>query len=164
MPKMRSGGNGLDWHSYSRRRYLHIEAVFVFDGRLDHWSARQAGRPFRNAQISEQGMSNRITIRTRSESLASHILPVSGTMIGVCATLIGLVKLAEAKHGSSHVDEYAAMAAVTFLASALTSYLSIRYSHQSKLSFRIEQMADVIFLCGLIGITLVATLFAYEVI
>jgi len=102
-------------------------------------------------------MSNRITIRTRSESLASHILPVSGTMIGVCATLIGLVKLAEAKHGSSHVDEYAALAAVT-------SYLSIRYSDLAKFSFRVERMADVIFLCGLVGITLVATLFAYEVI
>jgi hypothetical protein len=114
--------------------------------------------------VSEQDMSNRITIRTRSESLASHILPVSGTMIGVCATLIGLVKLAEAKHGSSHVDEYAALAAVTFLASALTSYLSIRYSDRAKFSFRVERMADVIFLCGLIGITLVATLFAYEVI
>ena len=109
-------------------------------------------------------MSNRITIRTRSESLASHILPVSGTMIGVCATLIGLVKLAETKHGSSHVDEYAAMAAVTFLVSALSSYLSIRYSDRTRLSVRIERMADVIFLCGLIGITLVATLFAYEVI
>ena len=109
-------------------------------------------------------MSNRITIRTRNESLASHILPVSGTMIGVCATLIGLVKLAEAKHGSSHVDEYAAMAAVTFLASALTSYLAIRWSERTRLSFRIERMADVIFLCGLIGITLVATLFAYEAI
>ena len=107
-------------------------------------------------------MSNRITIRTRSESLASHILPVSGTMIGVCVTLIGLVKLA--KRGTSHVDEYAAMAAVTFLASALTSYLSIRWSDRTRLSFRIERMADVIFLCGLIGITLVATLFAYEVI
>jgi hypothetical protein len=112
----------------------------------------------------EQAMSNRLAIRTRSESLASHILPVSGTMIGVCATLIGLVKLAEAKHGSSHVDEYAAMVAITFLASALTSYLSIRYSDQTKLSFKIERMADVIFLAGLIGITLVATLFAYEVI
>jgi hypothetical protein len=66
-------------------------------------------------------MSNRITIRTRSESLASNILPFSGTMIGVCVTLIGLVKLADARYGSSHVDEYAAMAAVTFLASALTS-------------------------------------------
>jgi hypothetical protein len=109
-------------------------------------------------------MSNRITIRTRSESLASHILPVSGTMIGVCATLIGLVKLADARRGSSHVDEYAAMVAVTFLASALTSYLSIRYADRTRLSFRIERMADMIFLCGLIGITLVATLFAYEVI
>ena len=109
-------------------------------------------------------MSNRVTIRTRSESLASHILPVSGTMIGVCATLIGLVRLAEAKHGSSHVDEYSALAAVTFLASALTSYLSIRYSDRVKFSFQVERMADVIFLCGLVGITLVATLFAYEVI
>jgi hypothetical protein len=109
-------------------------------------------------------MSNRITIRTRSESLASHILPVSGTMIGVCVTLIGLVKLADARHGSSRVDEYAAMAAVTFLASALTSYLSIRFSDRTRLIFQIERMADVIFLFGLIGITLVATLFAYEVI
>ncbi len=85
-------------------------------------------------------------------------------MIGVCATLIGLVKIAEAKHGSSYVDEYAAIAAVTFLASALTSYLSIRWSDRTRLSVQIEQIADVIFLCGLVGITLVATLFAYEVI
>jgi hypothetical protein len=105
-----------------------------------------------------------MTIRTRSESLASHILPVSGTMIGVCATLIGLVKLAETKRGSSHVDEYAAIAAVTFLASALTSYLSIRYSDRARLSVRIEWLADMIFVCGLVGITLVVTLFAYEVI
>jgi hypothetical protein len=107
---------------------------------------------------------NRDTTRIKGENLASHILPVSGTMIGVCATLIGLVKLAEAKHGSSHVDEYAALAAVTFLASALTSYLSIRYADRTELSFHIERVADAIFLCGLIGITIVATLFAYEVI
>ena len=64
-------------------------------------------------------MSNRIAIRTRSDSLSSHILPVSGTMIGVCTTLIGLVKLASTKHGVSHVDEYAALVAVTFPASAM---------------------------------------------
>lgn len=45
-------------------------------------------------------MSNRIAVRTRSDSLSSHILPVSGTMIGVCTTLIGLVKFAAAKHGT----------------------------------------------------------------
>jgi hypothetical protein len=53
---------------------------------------------------------------------------------------------------------------ITFLVSALTSYLSIRYSNWTKISARIEQLADAIFLGGLVGITLVATLFAYEVI
>ena len=109
-------------------------------------------------------MSNRIAIRTRGDSLSSHILPVSGTMIGVCTTLIGLVKLVATRHGASHVDEYAALVAVTFLASAMTSYLSVRWSDRAQLSSRIERLADVIFLCGLTGITLVATLFAYEVI
>jgi hypothetical protein len=78
--------------------------------------------------------------------------------------LIGLVKLAEEKLGPSHVDEYAALTAVIFLASALASYLSIRFSARLELSARIEQIADLIFLVGLVGITLVATLFAYEVI
>jgi hypothetical protein len=125
---------------------------------------RVAPQSQNNVKSSEQSMSNRVTTRIKGENLASHILPVSGTMIGVCATLIGLVKLAEAKHGPSHVDEYAALAAVTFLVSALTSYLSIRYSDRTELSFHIERVADAIFLCGLIGITIVATLFAYEVI
>jgi pimeloyl-ACP methyl ester carboxylesterase len=57
--------------------------------------AMRDGKTRRGAEtgsaIGEQDMSNRITIRTRSESLASHILPVSGTMIGVCVTLIGML-------------------------------------------------------------------------
>ena len=109
-------------------------------------------------------MSNRIAIRARSVSLSSHILPVSGTMIGVCTTLIGLAKLATLRHGTSHVDEYAALVAVTFLASAMTSYLSIRWSDRAQLSIRIERLADAIFRCGLVSITLVAPLIAYEVI
>jgi hypothetical protein len=109
-------------------------------------------------------MSNRLAAQTRRDTLASHILPISGTMIGVCATLIGLAKIAQAKHGTSHVDEFAAVAAITFLASALTSYLSIRVAEQTGRSVRLERLADLIFLAGLIGITVVATLFAYEVI
>jgi hypothetical protein len=31
------------------RLYLHIEAIFVFDPGLDHWSARAGGEPFRVA-------------------------------------------------------------------------------------------------------------------
>jgi hypothetical protein len=50
-------------------------------------------------QVKGQLMSNRIAASTRSDTLASHILPTSATMIGVCATLIGLIKLAEEKLG-----------------------------------------------------------------
>jgi hypothetical protein len=109
-------------------------------------------------------MSSRSKQPEQSNGLASHILPVSGTMIGICVTLIGLVKVAEARLGQSHVDEYAAIAAITFLSSAMTSYLSLRHVGQQRLSYRLEQLADVIFLGGLVGITVIATLFAYEVI
>ncbi len=47
---------------------------------------------------------------TARRELSKHILPNSGTLIGVCATLIGLVKVAEAHIGPSRVDEYAALA------------------------------------------------------
>lgn len=41
----------------------------------------------------------------------------------------------------------------------MTSYLSIRYAKMAMLGYRLEQIADMIFLCGLIDITIVATLF-----
>lgn len=109
-------------------------------------------------------MSDRARIFTQNNSLASHILPVSGTMIGVCVTLVGLVKVAEARSSGTHADEYAALAAVSFLASALMSYLSIRFAGKTKLCARLERAADMIFIIALMAITLVATLFAYEVI
>lgn len=85
-------------------------------------------------------------------------------MIGVCVTLVGLARIAERRSGPGNVDEYAALAAIAFLASSIASYSSLRFSRHTALSSRLERLADVIFICGLIGITAVATLFAYEVI
>jgi hypothetical protein len=96
--------------------------------------------------------------------LSKHILPSSGTMIGVCATLIGLVKLAEAHIGPSRVDEYAALASLLFLASAIASYVSIRHTGHERISERCEAIADQCFLAGLIGIAVITLFFAYEVI
>jgi hypothetical protein len=97
-------------------------------------------------------------------ALSKHILPSSGTMIGVCATLTGLVKLAEPHIGASRVDEYAALASLLFLASALASYVSIRHPDRRQLSERCEIVADQCFLAGLIGIAGITLFFAYEVI
>jgi hypothetical protein len=85
-------------------------------------------------------------------------------MIGVSTTLIGLVKVAKAHMGPSRVDQYAGIAALLFLLSALASYLSIRFAGRPALGRRCEKIADQIFICGLVGISAIALLFAYEVI
>ena len=85
-------------------------------------------------------------------------------MVGVCTTLIGLVKIVESRGASSHVDEYSAIVALLFLVSAGASYASIRCSHVPRLSMRCEVVADQVFLLGLACIVLIGLFFAYEVI
>ena len=97
-------------------------------------------------------------------ALSKHILPSSGTMIGVCATLIGLVKIMEPQIGPSRVDEYSAIASLFFLASAVASYTSMRKSQNRQLSERCESIADQCFLGGLVALTVIILFFAYEVI
>ena len=97
-------------------------------------------------------------------SLSRRILPSAGTLLGVCITLIGLVKIIEPKIGPSRVDEYAALTALVFLASAIASYISIRHAANGRLSRRCEAIADQCFMAGLVAITLIALCFAYEII
>ena len=100
----------------------------------------------------------------RDPDLSQHILPSAATMIGICTTLIGLVKIIEARIGPSHVDEYGALTAMLFLASALASYFSIRHGDRAGVSAWCERIADLAFVAGLVSLTLIACLFAYEVI
>ena len=95
-------------------------------------------------------------------TVSGHILPCAATLLGVCATLIGLVKVVEGRIGPSRVDEYAALAGLIFLCSSVASYVSIRHQDRPKLSRRCEIVADQCFMAGLVGITVIALLFAYE--
>ena len=83
---------------------------------------------------------------------------------GICTTLIGLVKIIEARIGPSHVDECGALIAGLFLVSALASYASIRTTARPPLSRRCERLADISFIVGLVSLTGVSLLFAYEVV
>jgi hypothetical protein len=47
--------------------------------------------------------------------LSTHILGASVVVIGVSTTLIGLVKVAKAHMGPTHVDQYVGLAALLFL-------------------------------------------------
>jgi hypothetical protein len=109
-------------------------------------------------------MASEFDNRKERRALSTHILSTSVVMIGVSTTLIGLVKVAEGHTGPSRVDQYTALATVLFLLSSVASYLSIRYADRPRLSERCELIADQVFICGLIGISAIATFFAYEVI
>ena len=85
-------------------------------------------------------------------------------MVGICTTLIGLVKIVENRIGPSHVDEYGGLAALLSLVSALASYLSIRLSSQGRVSAWCERIADLFFMVVLVSLTLIALLFADEAI
>jgi hypothetical protein len=100
----------------------------------------------------------------RDPDLSRHILPSAATMVGICTTLIGLVKIIEVRTGSRHVDEYGGLAALLFLVSALASYLAIRLSSQGRVSAWCERIADLFFVAGLVSLTLISLLFAYEAI
>lgn len=95
--------------------------------------------------------------------MAERILSTSGTMVGVCATLIGLVKLTEVRRGLSHIDELAGVTAVGFVFCALLSYLALR-SRRPAWRARLEKTADLLFLVGLAALALLGLLFGFDVI
>lgn len=111
---------------------------------------------------AKDGMGKRTAIQ---DELSRHILPNASTMLGVCLTGIGLVKLAEAHIGPSHVDEFLALDGVCFLISSLCSYSSIRRnSRGADKPNRLERTADFFFMSGLVAMTVISVLFAYELV
>lgn len=99
----------------------------------------------------------------RREQLAPHILPTSATMVGVCLTGIGLVKLAEQHSGPSQVDEYLAVASVLFCISTLLSYRSIRMSGH-RMAPHLERWADAVFSVGMMAMVVICVLFAFDLV
>ncbi len=98
------------------------------------------------------------------EQLQDRILSTSGTMVGVCATLIGLVKVVEHGRPASHVDEYAGCAAVIFVFSAFFAYLAIRSPRKGRVHGAFGSIADLLFVCGLITLAAISLMFAYDLI
>lgn len=85
-------------------------------------------------------------------------------MIGLCTTMIGLLKIVEGRLGPANVDIYLALLGSIFLGSAVLSYISIRTSERHSLSLRCERAADILFLSGLVFVVCVVLLFAFEAI
>ncbi len=103
-------------------------------------------------------------LSAEDSALSSHILTVSATLVGVCLTVIGLVRVIEELRKIQGVeDELLALDALILLVATACAYAALRARSAARYR-RLERAADACFLMGLALMTLVCALIAYQVI
>ena len=96
-----------------------------------------------------------------SENLSNHILSPAATMVGVCMTVISVVKLSKRSGMGDIIDEILAIDSAIFLLSVFLSYLSIR---SPRLAKRLEVVADNTFVVGLALMVVSGFVLAFEIV
>jgi len=92
--------------------------------------------------------------------LSQHILTTSAQLVGVCITVISLVKVLHIGQVGSLLDKFMAIDALLFTVSAVLSYASMRGAKSASL----EKYADQIFMLGLLELGVCAVLLSFEII
>jgi len=83
------------------------------------------------------------------EDVCVHIFTVSAAMVGVCLTVIGLIRvIITIRKIDTLADDLLGVDAVMFLVSCLLSYLALR-SRGYRRMHRIERIADGIFIMAI---------------
>jgi hypothetical protein len=92
--------------------------------------------------------------------VSQHILPTSATMLGVCVTVVGIVRLMELTgRVSTIIDNVVAIDSGFFLLSCVLSYLSLRTNRHSA---ELERYGDLVFIGGLVLMVVAACMLAWE--
>ena len=99
---------------------------------------------------------------TARSNLSHHILPTSATMVGVCMTVISIIKLIGTRT-FPYIDHMLAIDSLLFLLGAAFSYYSIRHENEHRLSATIENIADIVFMSGLAIMTMVVFTLVYRI-
>ncbi|MDD2852602.1 MAG: hypothetical protein PHY09_12000 [Desulfuromonadaceae bacterium] len=96
------------------------------------------------------------------EDVCGHIFTVSAAMVGVCMTVIGILRLViTIQKINTLADDFLAVDALLFLTSCILSYLALRSRGYTRMH-RIERIADGIFILGLLGMGAICVFTVYE--
>src|SRR6059036_4028621 len=97
------------------------------------------------------------------QDICVHIFTVSSAMVGVCLTVIGLIRVViTLGTADTLADDLLAADALLFLISSLLSYWALR-SRGLRRMHRLERIADGIFIIAMIGMVVVCALVAYTI-
>ncbi|WP_136513611.1 hypothetical protein [Geomonas edaphica] len=95
------------------------------------------------------------------EDISVHIFTASAAMVGVCLTVIGLVRVfITIKRVDTLADDILAVASLIFLTSCLLSYWALRTRKRQRM-YRIERVADAVFIFGLLLMVVVCGIITF---
>jgi hypothetical protein len=98
------------------------------------------------------------------DDLSVHIFTVSATMVGVCLTVVGLIRVViTLRHVETLIDDLVSLDAMLFVASGLLAYWALRSRKHGRLH-RIETIAERVFLGGMVlmGISILAVVYGIQ--
>ncbi len=97
------------------------------------------------------------------QDICIHIFTVSSAMVGVCLTVIGLIRVVITLGiADTLADDLLAADALLFLISCLLSYWALR-SRGLRRMHRLEKIADGIFIVAMIGMVVVCAVITYTI-
>ena len=102
--------------------------------------------------------------RALEEDICVHIFAASAALLGVCLTVIGIIRVIIATSNVDTVaDDLLAIDALLFLGSCLLSYWALRTRSRRRM-YRVERVADAIFIVGLMLMTAVCGVITYALL
>src|SRR4051812_37540964 len=97
------------------------------------------------------------------ENRSPHILNTSANLLGLCFIVLTSIKVSKME-GVSIIDETTALAIVLFMSSCILSFLAMRADKTGMGNNRLEKLADILFLSGLIVLFLTTMIVTFNVI
>ena len=102
--------------------------------------------------------------RGLEKDISIHIFSVSAALVGVCLTVISVVRVViTATKINTVADDILAVDALLFLSSCLLAYSAMRSRTEKRLRM-VERAADTVFIIGLVLMAIVCALITYAVI
>jgi hypothetical protein len=97
------------------------------------------------------------------EDICIHIFTVSSAMVGVCLTVIGILRLViTIQQADTLADDFVALDAILFLVSAILSYWALRTRSRQRL-YRLERIADFLFISALLFMVVICGFITYAI-
>ena len=118
---------------------------------------------FRNVGYRQPMTESKPSSRLLDYDLCVHIFTASAGMVGVCLTVIGIIRVViSLRKADLFVDDLLAGDAILYLIACLLSYWALR-TRNLKRNHRVERVADVMFLVALTLTAISAGMIAWAI-